>query len=260
MAAYFLCVVSGASLFAMEKEIKTIEDSCVVKKALFCAEIMKQYGLPLEIASVVAYKSYLLRNAEIYQKFDSFFHFDNDNYGAMNEKRSRAIEAFIQENVAYDDFPDDRERMQKRIEKMREYEEKHPFNIALCRKCDVVAPHNLIFLTEKQDAILLTLISSKCFVPYEGQTSLDFDKEEYHKQYLMLPPTLLELLSKYPIYRAWKYSSLDLDEVANKALKNVLNKRQMNNTNECNLSADEKDEEVVSSSYFGSFISNLFNI
>jgi hypothetical protein len=261
MAAYFLCVVSGASLYAMEKELQKTEDSCWLQQALFAAqEMKKQHGMPHEVAAIVVQKSYLLRNAEIYQKFDSFFHFDNDNYGAMNKKRSRAIEVYIQENVVDDNFADDRERIEKQIEKMREYEEKHPFNIALCRKCDVIAPYNLFFLTEKQDAILLRLISSQCFALYEGQISLNFGKEEYYKQYLILPPMLLELLSKYSINKSWQYPSLDADELTKKALKNILNKRQKNNTNECNLSSDEKDEEVVSSSYFGSLISNLFNI
>jgi hypothetical protein len=213
--AFSVCVMSSVSLFAMEIEIykkskfamdvepkKKSEDSCVVKKALFCAEIMKQYGLPQEIASVVACKSYLLRNAEIYQKFDPFFHFDNDNYGVMREKHCRAKEAFINENRGHLGNHD-----------LERFNKQYPYNFNLCRKCDAVAPHNLFFLTAKQDEILLLLTSlPKRFVHFTSGSCdtmiLTFDEKE-HEQYLILPPALLKLLSKHTIniIEEWTNSS-----------------------------------------------------
>jgi hypothetical protein len=211
-------VVGCLPLCAMEKELQKTEDSCVVKKALFCAEIMKQYDVPQEIASVVACNNYLLRKVEVYQKFDSFFHFDNDNYGVMKEKHSRDKKAFINENWGHLGNHD-----------LERFNKQYPYNFDLCRKCDVIAPHDLFFLTEKQDTILLTLIFlPKRFLHTKGTMILQFDKKE-HEQYVTLPAALLKLLNKY----------------------------QMNIIDKWAVSSGGPDPEVLCNNYSGSFMNDF---
>src|SRR5260221_5871935 len=161
MAAYFFCVISSASLCAMESEVqkskknscfildlKKPEDSCVVKKALLCAEIMKKHEVLQEIRAIVKDNSYLLRMDAIHKKFDPFFRF--------NELDSRkCFKAFL------DIFKPEFDRELCRSAQIYAHEN--------CRKFDVVTPQHLFFFTESHDDILVSLISRQgCFVHDQG--------------------------------------------------------------------------------------------
>lgn len=185
------------SEFAMDVEPQKFDDYSSVKNALFFAQAMQERGvIPKDVADIIVYKTCLFRKDSIYKQFDSFFHFDNDNYAKMISEYNENKNLFI--NAATD-------LVIKHFEEI--------FFIALhrrCRKFDILEPHHLIFLTKKQDKILSSLIARPgCFHDCKGTYSLQMTEKE-NESYLMLPSELRELLSIYPIFVNYKsFSWLD---------------------------------------------------
>lgn len=222
-------VVACLPLCAMESNAMAIElqkskNYCWLKNALFAVQVMKKAGMPDAAAVSIVGNSYALRKAEVYDKFDSFFHFDNDNYHVMRNKYRSERNAFIKEN------PDVLDCLPSHSYLMKEFQKQHSYNIDLCRRCDVIAPHDLFFLTGKQDTVLLVLTSRlKRFLHTQGTMILQFDKKE-HEQYVTLPAALLKLLSKY----------------------------QMNIIDKWAVSSGAPDPEVLSNNYSGSFMNDFY--
>ncbi len=177
--AYFFCVVSSASLSAMELEVQKPKDYCVVQKALLCDEIMTERGVPQEVAAIVKRDACCaLRIDTIYKKFDPFFHFDRRDYRGYGDMYMERIQ--------------DWQGAQFLLLAAQEYAHRN------CRKFDVVTPQHLFFFTENQDEILFSLISRPgCFVGYRGKWQIKLTSEE-HEKYFMLPAEFRDILSKYP--------------------------------------------------------------
>src|SRR5438445_8685464 len=83
---------------AMALELQKSKNHCWLKNALYAVQVMKKAGMLDAAAVSIVGNSYALRKAEVYDKFDSFFHFDNDNYHVMRNKYSSEKNAFIEEN------------------------------------------------------------------------------------------------------------------------------------------------------------------
>lgn len=176
------------SEFAMDVESQKFDDYSSVRNALLFVKTMQERdNITEDVAGMIVYKSCLLRKNSIYKQFDLFFHFGNDNYAKMisdyNEKKDLYINAAAtDQDIKY--FAD-------------------IFSISAhgkCRKFDILEPHHLIFLTEKQDKILSSLVNRpECFHGFKGTYSFQMTEKE-HESFLMLPYELRELLSIYPIF------------------------------------------------------------
>jgi hypothetical protein len=193
-------IYNKKSEFAMDVESQKFDDCSPVKNALLFVKTMQERGnITKDVAGAIVYKSCLLRKDSIYKQFDPFFHFDNDNYAKMTSDYNE------EKSLIYAPFND--------LE-IKHFEE--IFSIALlrrCRKFDILKPHHLIFLTEKQDEILSSLIARpECFHACKGTYSFKMTEKE-HQSFLMLPPELIELLSIYPMFASFKSSDSDMDVI-----------------------------------------------
>jgi|GEM_PF-3913400 hypothetical protein len=209
-----VCVMSSLPLCAMEiatynkKSYKKLNDYSLVKNALFFAKNMYERGdITKDVAGSIVHTTCLLRMDEIYKNFDSFFHFYHDSYNKMILDHNLNKLLFIGANP---DFDGNNEAFIEKFNKL------YPCNLNLCRKFDFLEPHHLVFFTEKQDKILLSLVNRpECFYTFLDTCSLHMTIKE-NESFLMLPPELIELLKLYPKFvtypsRKRRFSDEDSD-------------------------------------------------
>lgn len=166
------------SLGAMEKEANTMamelqksNNYCWLQNTLFAAKAMKAAGMPHEVAAIIVGNSYALRKAEVYQKFDSFFCFDNESYHKMYSEYG----SFIR-NLARKDYAD----VLRGIDKT-------------CRKFDDLKVSHFLFFTENQDVTLSALLSQKCFFQARGGRPCVVALYQEYKQLETLTPIFRSL-------------------------------------------------------------------
>jgi hypothetical protein len=214
-----VCVFNSLQLFAMEIESykKSDNDSWFKNTMIFCNGMQRynddeRIGIPKDVAVVVAQKSCLLRQKEVYTKFDSFFRFNNDDYYKIKSDWDKKRMEFIDENPDMSD--DDIERFNKL----------YPYNIHLCRKFCIIEPNDLLFFTKKQDTILSLLLLEPRLKPFhhnKGSFSLQLNEED-NEQYEMLPNEFKKKIEgKYPKFvfpkqsheKSVSYQKFDFDEI-----------------------------------------------
>ena len=185
---FAMCAVGGFQLFSMEIALPKKADLCEWKEVIFFVKaIQESRGMPEDISKALAQHIPALRKRDIYQKFDSFFHFDNDNCFQMGEVHDRNKKLFLAE------YP---QGYSLNLFDIVKFNRLYPYRIELCRKFDVIEPHDLSFFTTKQDEILSTLLSRACFVHNGGRSWISLFSKEY-ESYLLLCPKFREKLSKY---------------------------------------------------------------
>jgi len=190
IALLTVVVFGSASLSAMgtepyKKFDKKSDDYSSLQHTFCVVQAMYERGDILkDVAAVIVHKSCLVRMDTLYKKFDSFFHFDNDNYRKMI---SDSISAALKFGNNFNNV------------EIKQYQETALKHInQTCRKFDIVEPRHLLFFTEKQDEILFSLINRpNCFFQNKNFCHIVLTAEE-RKNYRMLPAELRALLNKYP--------------------------------------------------------------
>lgn len=184
-------VFGSLSLCAMELQICIKSDLNDV--LLFAKRICDRVcdPIPYDVATVIVQQSCLFRMKEIYEKFDSLLHFDNEKYDTIS------LDYRTSRHRVSQDMRKNRRCVADDLKKLSQLTAKTD----CCRKFPALEPHHLLLLTAEQDEILLSLLMrSICFDHKKGCLEIKLiTKEEEDKQYLLLPLEIREILKKSQI-------------------------------------------------------------